>query len=127
MNQALPQPADRKTVLVVDDDATAGAFVGHVLKGGGFDVRLVVDQRGAVAAASESHIDLLVSDIVLGGATDGLDVLDAVRAIQPAVPVLFMSGYGSPLYANTIRENHLQKPFSPALLLGSVERALVDA
>jgi DNA-binding NtrC family response regulator len=124
MDDALSQPGDRKTVLVVDDDSAVGRFVVQVLKTGGYDARLAVDEPGAVAAASETHIDLLLSDVVLGGAADGLDVREAVRAIQPAVPVLFMSGYGSPQYADTLRENHLQKPFSSAQLLGSVELAL---
>lgn len=124
MSNSLPRSADRKTVLVVDDDSAVGGFVLHVLKAGGYDARLAFDEPSAVAAASETHIDLLLSDVVLGGAADGLDVHDAVRAIQPAVPVLFMSGYDSPQYADTLQENHLQKPFSPAQLLGSVELAL---
>jgi two-component system, NtrC family, response regulator AtoC len=121
---ALPEPDNVRTVLVVDDDAAVGSFVMQVLIGGGYHVKLAFDERGAVEAAREGRIDLLLSDIVLGNAFDGLDVKDAVCSIQPTVRVLFMSGYGSTRYASTIREDLLVKPFSPVQLLERVELTL---
>jgi two-component system cell cycle sensor histidine kinase/response regulator CckA len=120
---AFPE-SERRTVLVVDDDAAVGSFVFQTLLAGGYDVKLAFDEQGAVTAAREGRIDLLISDIVLGDAHDGLDVQESVRSIQPAVRVLFMSGYGSTRYANTIREALLEKPFSPNQLLERVELAL---
>jgi DNA-binding NtrC family response regulator len=117
-------PGDRRTVLVVDDVAAVGSFVVYVLVGGGYDVKLAFDQSGAVAAAREGRIDLLLSDVVLDDEFDGLDVGDAVRAIQPAVKVLFMSGHGATRYASSIRDALIEKPFTSAQLLERVESAL---
>jgi DNA-binding NtrC family response regulator len=119
-------PADRRTVLVVDDVAAVGSFVVYVLVGGGYDVQLAFDQSGAIAAARAGRIDLLLSDVVLEDEFDGLDVGDAVRAIQPDVKVLFMSGQGATRFASSIRDALIEKPFTAAQLLERVESALAD-
>jgi len=117
-------PNDRRTVLVVDDVPEVGTYVAKVLADGGYDVKLAFDQAGAVAAAWEGRIDLLLSDVVLEDQFDGLDVVAAVRSIHPAVSVLFMSGQGVTRYADSIRDALLAKPFSSAELLERVASML---
>jgi DNA-binding response OmpR family regulator len=111
-------------VLVVDDVAAVGSFVVYVLVGGGYDVQLAFDHAGAIAAARAGRIDLLLSDVVLEDAFDGLDVGEAVRAIQPNVKVLYMSGRGATRFASSIRDALIAKPFTAAELLERVESAL---
>jgi CheY-like chemotaxis protein len=106
-------------ILVVDDDPVVSIYTCAVLERAGYTVFAAADLAGAAEVARSEELDLLLSDIVLGG-DDGLDVEEAVRAAQPAVRTLFMSGYARPRYRTGIEDPVLAKPFSSDDLLERV-------
>jgi CheY-like chemotaxis protein len=77
--------------------------------------RLIADGGGA---------DLLVTDMALPGGVSGPALADAARQLDPALQVVFITGYPSddlPLGAGAAL---LQKPFNPEQLVGMVRQAL---
>ena len=87
-------PGHGKHVLYVDDDQALVFLVERVLRRKGFTVTTFNDPQEAQAALAEraQDFDLLVTDYNMPGYS-GLDLLRAVKAIRPDLPVALASGY----------------------------------
>lgn len=81
-------------LLVVEDEKNAREALGEVFSGE-HEVRLAEDMASARAAIAAAPFDLLLTDVVLPGEGDGLDLLRAAKAAQPEAPVIVMTAYGS--------------------------------
>jgi CheY-like chemotaxis protein len=81
-------------VLLVDDSDDVRDSIARRLRGDGYEV---LEARNAVEAEVlvAEGVDVLVTDIVLDDGTDGYTLAVRARAIQPALPLVFMSGYMS--------------------------------
>jgi two-component system cell cycle sensor histidine kinase/response regulator CckA len=116
-------------VLVVDDREVVRNLVRDVLVASGFDIVAVESGREAlrVFAAGETF-DLLLTDVVMPEMS-GPELAEHLRARQPGLPVLYMSGYTDDvLEAQELSEEattFLRKPFGNAELAGAV-RELLD-
>jgi len=106
-----------ESVLIVDDEDDVRKLLVDVLRIGTYRVLEARDAEHALKIV-EGHphpIDLLVTDIVMPGLS-GMELADAVRAQNPDLKVLFMSGYAErdrvrPLHDS---EQFVPKPFLPA-------------
>jgi CheY-like chemotaxis protein len=120
-----------ETVLLVEDELVIRSLVRNVLVTSGYAVIEAEDGERAleIFKTRAAEIDMIITDVVLPGA-GGRDIVEAMSALRPGLPVLFMSGY-----TREVIDSHgalnpglafLQKPFSPDLLLSKV-RELLDA
>ncbi len=82
------------TVLLVDDDEVLRERLGRALGERGFEVTLARNGEEAVAFARRDAPEYAVVDLRMPGIS-GIEVLDALRAIDPATRVLMLTGYGS--------------------------------
>ncbi|HET8649595.1 MAG TPA: PAS domain S-box protein [Gemmatimonadales bacterium] len=117
----------RQTVLLVEDEPALRAFVGQVLESGGYEVIPTGNGDEALAAVVGRSVSLLLTDVVMPGMS-GRALAERLTALQPGVPVLFMSGYTDDMVLRTgvIAEGDafIQKPFSPDQLLDRVHTLL---
>lgn len=77
-------------VLVVDDEQSLAEVLASVLQREGWSTRTAYDGATAISVAREFKPDAIVLDMMLPD-RDGLDVLAQVRAVDPAVLVLFLT------------------------------------
>jgi CheY-like chemotaxis protein/anti-sigma regulatory factor (Ser/Thr protein kinase) len=83
------------TVLVVDDAAVDRRFVGEVLgRDPDLEVRYAIHGAEALAQIEASPPDLVVTDLIMPQ-MDGLELVAAVRARFPLVPVILITSKGS--------------------------------
>jgi two-component system response regulator RegA len=82
------------TLLLVDDDEVLRERLGRALRERGFEVTTAESGEAAIAIARRDAPEFAVVDLRMPGAS-GIDVLDALRAIDPATRVLMLTGYGS--------------------------------
>jgi two-component system response regulator RegA len=82
------------TLLLVDDDEVLRERLGRALRERGFEVTTAESGEAAIAAARRDAPEFAVVDLRMPGAS-GIEVLDALRAIDPATRVLMLTGYGS--------------------------------
>lgn len=82
-------------ILVVDDDANSVAFLRILLRDAGHIVHAVVSSREALSSSSEFTPDVLLTDWLLKDGSDGLNVARSLRAANPALRVVLMSGMPS--------------------------------
>ena len=115
------------TVLIVEDDP-------HVLLGCQQALALedipsegVGSAEEALALVGENFAGIVVSDIRLPG-IDGLELLRQLKARDPALPVVLITGHGDiSMAVGAMRSgayDFMEKPFSPERLVDVVRRAL---
>jgi PAS domain S-box-containing protein len=90
----LPQPTGHETVLVVEDEEDVRALVVRLLSGLGYQVLQAGDGRKALELLQQdSPIDLLFTDVVLPGGTNGPELARVAASRRPDIKVLYTSGY----------------------------------
>ncbi|MQA30540.1 MAG: response regulator [Luteitalea sp.] len=95
MNEGLPeQPADSRTVLVVDDDAVFRARLVRALIARGFAASAAADYDEAMSRARSETPEFAIVDLRLPGKS-GLDLVRDLKALDPTTTVIILTGYGS--------------------------------
>jgi CheY-like chemotaxis protein len=118
-----------RKVLVVDDDPVVGRSFDRVLSGKGYAVITARDGDEALKKLSDENYDAVFTDIKMPGIS-GLEVAERLKASQPWLPVVIVTGYGSD--ANEARaraagvSGFLRKPLSAEMIAGSAEKALLE-
>lgn len=114
------------SVLLVEDQDAVRRFARLTLESQGHQVIDVENGEAAMEfAQGGGTFDVLVSDITMPG-IDGRELADRIRALQPDVGVVLMSGYApdSDRDEPIDRAVFLQKPFPPADLLAALDKSL---
>ncbi len=115
-------------ILIVDDERDIRDLVAGVLSDEGYDCRTSGDSESAIAMVDERRPSLVLLDVWLHGSPrDGLEVLDAIKAREPGLPVIIFSGHGNIDTAVSAVSrgamDFIEKPFEASKLLHLVERA----
>ena len=117
-----------KKILVVDDDPVVGKSFDRVLSGKGYAVITAANGEEALAKLASERYDAVFTDIKMTGMS-GIEVAERIKASRPWLPVVIVTGYGSP--DNEARaeaagaRGFLRKPLSPEMIEGSAEKALL--
>jgi CheY-like chemotaxis protein len=115
----------RPTILVVEDDAPVRAACVEALREQGYQVVEAPDAMEAFRLlADHGGIDLLFTDLGLPGGVSGRALADAARNIDPAMRVLFTTGYERVDLPDKAGSALLRKPFTPAQLAAKVRDVL---
>ncbi len=114
-------------VLVVDDDPGMRDGMALSLKRAGFVTEQAKSGEEALRVTRPGAFDAVVTDLRMIG-MDGLQLTARLKALDPALPVLLVTAFGS---LDTAREamrlgafDYLSKPFSPDELVGAVRKAI---
>jgi signal transduction histidine kinase len=84
----------RGTILVVEDDQDVLTVTAESLRELGYQVVTAVDAAGALKILrGDQPIDLLFSDVIIPGGTNGAQLADTARHVRPELKVLLGSGY----------------------------------
>ncbi|MCX7676144.1 MAG: sigma-54 dependent transcriptional regulator, partial [Alteraurantiacibacter sp.] len=115
-------------ILIVDDEPDIRELVAGVLSDEGYDCRTAGDSVTALAMVDQRRPSLVLLDVWLHGSPmDGLEVLDAIKAREPQLPVIIFSGHGNIDTAVSAVSrgamDFIEKPFEAERLLHLVERA----
>jgi DNA-binding NtrC family response regulator len=113
-------PADSRTVLVVDDEASLRLLCRVNLELEGHRVLEAATVSEASSLLASESVDVVLLDVHVGVGS-GLDVLDEIEALDLPVRVVLLSGTSDieqPLRARV--DNVLGKPFSLEQLVEAV-------
>jgi two-component system, NtrC family, response regulator AtoC len=81
-------------VLVIDDEANLRKVLAALLRRDGFDVTVASDGEQGLAEFHKNGADIVVTDLVMPKA-GGMEVLRAVNAANPDVPVIIITAHGT--------------------------------
>ena len=113
-------------MLVVEDDPRIAESVCEMLRLVGCSPRATGAPEDALAFIAAHGIDLVISDMVMPGSINGLDLAKALHDRDKPVPVILMTGYSD--LAQRARDEGfrlLDKPFSLQALAHAINS--VDA
>ncbi len=115
------------SILIVDDDPALLKLLRMLLELEGFEVKSADSAERALSLLATSRPRLLITDLKMSG-MDGLALFDAVRKIDPGLPVIILTAHGTiPDAVGATRRGvfgYLTKPFEAEALLSEVRRAL---
>ena len=116
-----PEVRDKKTILVVDDDASILGTVSDVL-GRDYNVLRAGSGKEALERSKDfkSEICLLLSDFQMAGMS-GIELATQITALRPKIKVLLMSGYPEGMLILNEGWHFLAKPFIPSQLRVLIE------
>jgi CheY-like chemotaxis protein len=125
-----PEPGRSGVVLVVDDDRNVLRSTDLLLRGFGFQVLVARDGAEAVEMfrARCAEIDVVLLDLTMPR-MNGLETLEQLRCIAPAVPVVLTSGYGEGPFDGEAGRGQgpdavLPKPYAAEDLLATIQRLM---
>jgi DNA-binding response OmpR family regulator len=118
-------------VLVIEDDPDIQFFLEEALRDGGFEPAIAGSGEEAVTLlkAFRSKYAALITDIRLLGRIDGWHVARAAREVDPAFPVVYITGASPqewPMWG-VPDSVLLTKPFAPEQLVGAMSRLIGES
>jgi two-component system, cell cycle sensor histidine kinase and response regulator CckA len=118
-----------ETVLIADDEDGVRKLLYSVLAANGYKV--LEARNGAEALtlyqANQDKVGIVVTDLVMPQMS-GVELGEHLDRLNPALSVLYTSGYqDNPIVMEGRNAAFLQKPFTPAELLGKVRELLDEA
>jgi Lrp/AsnC family transcriptional regulator, regulator for asnA, asnC and gidA len=120
-------------ILVVDDDPDFVEFIRLALSAAGFEVSTANRGEDAIALMRVSRPDLVIMDVMMRGALDGVQTVREMRTDGDlrTVPVLMVSSITDSALAGLLPresslpvDNFLAKPIEMSLLVSEVRRLL---
>jgi DNA-binding NtrC family response regulator len=118
---------EQHRILLIDNEEGLCRMMEAVLRDNGFEVKAYTRSFEAVEAFQPGEWDLVVSDIKMPG-MDGLEVLQKIKAKEPAIPVIMITAYATvEMSIQALRRgahDMLTKPFEPEELVYRVKNAL---
>ena len=127
MIRSTPPNARPISVLVVEDEDPLRRLVERILVREGYHVTLARHGADAlhIASTMKLPIELVVTDLVMPE-LGGRELAESLRATNPSLPVLFISGYDpDPVTLDASAQAHtafLAKPFTGSALLAQVRQ-----
>ena len=117
----------KSTVLVVDDDSAHRTMLRTLIGGWGYAVSDADDGSTAVEKIKETAFDLVLMDVRMVRVS-GLEALEDIKALNPAIPVIIMTAYSSVETAvKALKQgahDYLTKPLDFDKLRLTIERAM---
>ncbi|MBU1743919.1 MAG: sigma-54 dependent transcriptional regulator [Proteobacteria bacterium] len=118
---------NKRNILVVDDEAAIREGVRRILAAEGYQAETSAGGRTALEKIQEQDFDVVITDLKMPG-MDGIEVLKAIKILQPEVPVIIITGYSNVSSAVDAMKNgafdYIAKPFSPELIIDKIQKAI---
>ncbi len=114
-------------ILIVDDDTAHLSMLKTVLKGWGFQTSGADDGSAAISVTQDTVFDGILMDVKMAH-VDGIEALQEIKKINPAIPIIIMTAYSSVETAVEAMKygayDYLTKPLNFDDLKITLERAL---
>jgi diguanylate cyclase (GGDEF)-like protein len=115
-------------VLLVDDERFARTVYSDYLRSSGYDVEVAEGSEAALALLARRRFDVLLTDVILPGSKDGLELLALAKQQDPNIGVIVITALDKVDPAVRAMKagasDYLVKPVTPEALQISVQRCL---
>jgi len=100
-------------ILIIEDDEEMRSLLKDSMEEEGFETDSVSNGFDGLQELTKESFDLVITDIRMPGLT-GLDILPGIKKLQPEVPVIVITAFGSEeVYRRSIERGaagYLEKP-----------------
>jgi len=115
------------TALLVEDNPEVAKVTEQMIEQLGYRVQRAGSAHEALELADAVKVDLVISDIVMAGPMDGVGAARALRARQPDLPVVLVTGFSSSASEADLEFAVLRKPFEVSDLSRVMAKAIAEA
>jgi two-component system NtrC family response regulator len=116
-----------QTILIVDDEKNYLVILEALLAPEGYEVITEVNPLNGLRLLKETDFDLVITDMKMPK-MDGIELLDEVKKIDPELPVIIMTAYGTiEMAVKAMKKrayDYITKPFRNEELKLTVKKAL---
>jgi CheY-like chemotaxis protein len=114
-------------VLVVEDEVMVRALIAETLRDAGCAVTEAATADEAVRALRAKAVpDVMITDVKLPGAMNGVELAACARRAQPRMKVIVTSGHAAAGDTRHVADAFLAKPFELRQLVGKVRSLARD-
>lgn len=114
-------------ILVIDDEAGMCSLINTVLSDEGYTVTATQKPQEGLGLLKKDAFDLVITDLRMPK-MDGMEILQAVKSVSPAMPVILITAYStvdSAVQAMKLgASDYVAKPFKNAELCSAVDNVL---
>ncbi len=120
---------DQSTILVVEDDPVLRASLSFVLEEGGLpSVGLAnADEALAFLLEEADNVAAVLTDVMMPGTTDGLQLAGMIARQWPHIIVLVTSGRVRPVEDLPLNVQFIPKPWRPSQVIAAIQKAALAA
>lgn len=115
-------------ILVLDDEPVIRALIKQQLGQAGYRALLADSAQHAIDLVSQQQIDLVLSDVLMPGDISGFQVIDALRATRPSLPIVLITGAGTGEHMSSALDHgaagFITKPFTAQELCEKISTVL---
>jgi len=122
-----PSPTCGGVALLVEDNSEVAAVTKDVLDQLGFEIHVAGDADQALRLVNERQFDIVLSDIILPGSLNGVELARRLRAAHPTLPIVLATGYAGAASDAASEFVVLRKPYGLGELQEAISRVLVRA
>lgn len=116
-----------ETILIIDDEKNYLVILEALLAPEGYEIITEDNSINALRLIREADLDLVITDMKMPG-MDGMVLLDEVKKIDPELPVIIMTAYGTiEMAVEAMKKrayDYITKPFRNEELKLSIKKAL---
>ncbi len=116
--------------LAIDDEQIVLDSIRKILLAEGFEIDLSLNSREGLEWANTRDYDIVLTDIRMPE-IGGMRILRDVKRIKPSLPVVIITGYATVTGAVQAMKlgasDYIEKPFTPDVLLASINKVLQKA
>jgi len=116
-----------ENILIVDDEKNYPMVIGELLREEGYTTLTASSGMEALDILSTELIDLVLTDVNMPGMS-GIQLLEKIKEINPDIPVIIMTAYGS--VEKAVEAMHkgaytfILKPFENQALIAHIAKAI---
>ena len=119
-----------KKILLIDDDFNQCVTLKKILDAKGYQTFTAANSKEAFKLVAETDFDLVLTDLVLKGDKNGVEIFKEMKKIKPNIKVMLFTGYGPEEEHHLLMEAQLEgmldewlrKPIEPEELIKAIEK-----
>jgi CheY-like chemotaxis protein len=113
--------------LIVEDNPEVAVATSVLVEQLGYKPVVAADASAALQQLARGGVDLVVSDIVMAGEMDGIQLAQKIRQNEPSIPIVLVTGYAEQLGAAENTFTVLRKPYRLVDLNRAISKSIVEA
>jgi len=119
-----------KKILLIDDDFNQCITLKKILDAKGYQTFTAANSKEAFKLVAETDLDLVLTDLILKGDKNGVEIFKEMKKIKPDIKVMLFTGYGPEEERHLLMESQLEgmldewlrKPIEPDELIKAIEK-----
>jgi two-component system, response regulator PdtaR len=111
-------------VLLVEDEPIVRLQLASELRGAKYEVIEASNADDALKVLQSAPIDLMISDVVMDGSMDGVELAARARQVRESMKIIIVSGQLNQARSEEVADGYFAKPYGCTAVLKSCRRLL---